>query len=303
MLTPDIALIAYLIDNIFGEFPIKHPVVWMGDFIKLFEKHLYKDNYFRGLLLLLSLITTTIIIIWLITKLIYFISLHYYLNLILFSLIASTGIAHKMLYDSIKNILSSKHPQDDIALLVSRDAKPMTQSDIYKAGIESYSENLSDGVIAPLIYLTLFGLYGLFVYKAVNTLDSMIGYKTTRYKHFGYCSAKLDDILNYIPSRLTAIIILLLNSKANLIKESFVNGSKHTSPNAGYPISAMAYSLNIKLGGPTYYHGYLYPKPFFGTGHKKISSLDLTKSLYTRQKLDITLFILILIYFLIYFLF
>jgi adenosylcobinamide-phosphate synthase len=203
-------------------------------------------------------------------------------GVVLAGVLASTTIANKMLFDSVKETISTP---SKIRYLVSRDTKDLTPSEINRASIETFAENLSDGVIAPLLYLAIFGLSGAFIYKAINTLDSMVGYKTPKYKNFGKVSAKLDDIANFIPARVTAFLIALLSGK----RESFLffrYGKLHDSPNAGYPISAMALALGVKLGGSCYYFGELKEKPFFGRGRAEILSLDIERALSFKKKID-----------------
>ena len=281
-----VTLIAYLIDRIFGEFSfIRHPVVLMGDYIKWFEKHFYKDDIFRGALLTISLLTLVFTISFMIQDIV---SELVYPNLqvLIVSIIASTTIASKMLYDSVKDII--KHP-GNIRFLVSRDTENLSESDINKAAIETYAENLSDGVIAPLFYLLLFGLWGAFVYKAINTLDSMVGYKNERYEKFGKFSAKLDDVANYIPARITALLIALLSKGAIATTpyDFYKYGKLHESPNAGHPISAMALALGIKLGGDTSYFGNVKSKPYFGEGRENITKEDIENALALQLRLDI----------------
>jgi len=286
----ELALIAYLIDRVFcksgfaplhGEFKfLKHPIVFMGDFILFFEKHFYKDSISRGTILTILLLFIVFIITF---TLDYFID-----NIFILGFLSSFGIASKMLYDSVKDII--QHPQN-IQYLVSRDTKNLTQNDINKAAIETYSENLSDGVIAPLFYLLLFGIVGLFIYKAINTLDSMVGYRNDRYEKFGKFSAKLDDIVNYIPSRITAIIISIVFGSFKALFNFYRYGKKHESPNAGHPISAMALSIGVKLGGDTSYFGKLKSKPYFGDGKIDITTDDLEKALNFRKRFDILLII------------
>ncbi len=274
----EIALVAFLVDKIFGEFRfIRHPVVLMGDYISWFEKNFYKDSVFRGAILASSLFFLVWLVVWVFVS---FID-----NAFVLGLVASTGIASKMLYDSVKDIL--RNPQN-IEFLVSRDTKELSGSDINKAAIETYAENLSDGVIAPLFYLVLFGLEGLFLYKAVNTLDSMVGYRTKKYEKFGKFSAKLDDVLNFIPSRITACLIMILFFRC----EDFRGYAKlHESPNAGYPISAMAVVLGLKLGGDTRYFGKVKKKPYFGVGREIIEESDLKKALNMQKRFDLVLFV------------
>ncbi len=287
----EVALVAYVTDRLFGEFGfIRHPVVFMGDYINWFEKYFYKDTIVNGIFLSLSLITIVLLItISLQSLFIFHFSL---LTSLLLGVIASTTIASKMLHDSVKEIID--HPQK-IAYLVSRDTDSLTPSDINKASIESYAENLSDGVIAPLFYLLLFGVWGAFVYKAINTLDSMVGYRNEKYEKFGKFSAKLDDVVNYIPARITSTLIILLsfplNAQRSTLSTVLKQGKLHESPNAGYPISAMAMSLGIKLGGDTSYFGKLKPKPYFGTGRESITTDDIKNALSLQPKLDIFIII------------
>mgnify|MGYP000164345116 CR=1 FL=1 len=283
-----LTLIAYLIDRVFGEFKyndyIKHPVVYMGDFIKYFENRFYKDSIIRGTFLTVSLLFIVFYITYSIT---YFIS-----NVYLLAVIASTGIASKMLFDSVKDIVSN--PQN-IKYLVSRDTKELNDSDINKAAIETYGENFSDGIVAPLFYLFFFGIVGLFIYKAINTLDSMVGYRNERYEKFGKFSAILDDVVNYIPSRITAIIIALLFLKLKIIKKIFSYGKLHESPNAGYPISALGFSINVQLGGNTSYFGKIKEKANYSEGSEDISKEDILNSLKLRVRFDIFIVLILVL--------
>jgi adenosylcobinamide-phosphate synthase len=286
----EITLLAYLIDKIFGEFSfIRHPVIIMGDYIKWFEKRFYKDDIFRGSILTITLIVIVWIVIDLISSNLHTI-LPWYIELILISTLASTTIASNMLYASVKDLI--KNP-DNIKYLVSRDTKELKSSDINKAGIETYAENLSDGVIAPLFYLLLFGLEGAFIYKAINTLDSMVGYRNMHYEKFGKFSAIIDDVVNYIPARITAILISLLMFNPKALFNFYRYGKKHDSPNAGHPISAMALAIGVKLGGDTIYFGKLKKKAHFGEGRDNIGKEDILKALSFQWRLDILLLLII----------
>jgi len=280
-----LTLIAYLFDKLFGEFSfIRHPVIIMGDYIKWFENFFYKNSILRGAILTISLIFVTwvliILMLWTIQ------TLPFYLNIILSSLLASTTIASNMLYASVQDIIKNPH---HIKYLVSRDTKTLSSSDINKASIETYAENLSDGVIAPLFYMLLFGLEGAFIYKAINTLDSMVGYRNQRYEKFGKVSAIVDDIANYIPARLTAILIALLMGSKKAFLLFYTYGKQHDSPNAGHPISAMALAIDVKLGGATSYFGKIKDKADFGDGRKEITIHDIRKALSFQWRLDILL--------------
>ena len=273
----EVALIAYIIDLIFSEFQklkfLKHPIIFMGEYISWFERRFYKDSIFRGFLLCISLIFIVFTIVYLIS----FIE-----NIFIQGLLASFTLSSKMLYDAVKDVVLSDEleiKKQKISMLVSRDTSTLTNSDVNKAAIETYAENLSDGVIAPLFYLLCFGLIGAFVYKAINTLDSMVGYRNAKYEKFGKFSARLDDVANYIPSRITALIIALLFYSKKAFLEFYKYGKKHESFNAGLPISAFALALNVKLGGPTSYFGKIKDKPFFGDGKENIENQDVLKAL------------------------
>ncbi|WP_324171872.1 adenosylcobinamide-phosphate synthase CbiB [Sulfurimonas sp.] len=207
-----IAFLAYLIDKRFGEFRfIKHPVIIIGSIISFFEHKFYKDSVLRGLLLVLFVICCVSFVSISIST--FLNNLNIVLNIGFTSILASMFIAHKMLHDSVLEILVSTNKKKSISMLVSRDTQNMSESDIYKASIETYAENLSDGVIAPLFYLLLFGLDGIVIYKAINTMDSMVGYRNMKYEKYGKIAAYLDDITNYIPSRLTAVLIMIVAKK------------------------------------------------------------------------------------------
>ncbi len=286
---PDLALIAFLIDKFFGEFSfIRHPVIIIGDIIKLCERYFYKDSILAGSITVIITVSATVIVSFLLQEWLLDFGIF---GFVILATLSSTTIAGKMLYDSVKGVLSDKA---SIKYLVSRDTKDLDDSSIYKASIETYAENLSDGVIAPLFYLLLFGFIGAMTYKAINTLDSMIGYKNEKYLKYGRVAAKLDDIANFIPSRLTAIIIILATLNFKDCKYIFSDAKGHSSPNAGYPISAMAYYLGVKLGGKTKYFSKWINKPYFGRGREIITKDDLIKALSIRERVDIVILISLL---------
>ncbi|MDF1883984.1 cobalamin biosynthesis protein CobD [Sulfurimonas sp. SAG-AH-194-C21] len=271
-----ITVLAYVIDRVFGEFAfIKHPIIIIGEFISFFENKFYKDTIFRGALLVLFMLLSIGIITLTLQTLLE--SLPTLLTILLTSIIASMFIAHKMLHDAVLGVLNATDKRHAISMLVSRDTKDMSDSDINKAAIETYAENLSDGVIAPLFYLLLFGLVGVVLYKVINTMDSMVGYRNDKYENYGKVAAILDDIVNFIPSRLTAIFIMVLGKEKKLFA-FYKDGKKHDSPNAGHPITAMALVLNIKLGGDTSYFGKIKKKSTFGEGRTLIKDDDVKKA-------------------------
>ncbi|MEQ1558915.1 MAG: adenosylcobinamide-phosphate synthase CbiB [Methyloglobulus sp.] len=284
----DLALLAYLVDMILGELPCKHPVVWMGEFISAFERRFYRNRILPGTLLVISLLLTTFLIS---ITLVYFCGfLPDLLALPVLAILASTGLAMNMLHASVAGVLTAENPKQALSLLVSRDTDTMTETEILKAALETWAENLSDGVIAPLFYLVLFGLPGIAVYKAINTMDSMIAYKTERYFYFGKTAAILDDIANFIPARLTALLIVLLAAdKRWALQCGIHDGHKMESPNAGYPIAAMAGSLGVNLAGDACYHGQLKHKPTLGKALNPINRATLEQALKMKTSLNIAL--------------
>lgn len=288
-MTFTLALLAYLIDHLFGELPCKHPVVWMGDFIKAFERRFYCNNVGSGALLVSSLLAVTLLVslLW-----VYLAGqLPAIFTLIFLAVIASTGLAMNMLHASVANVLSAENPKQAISYLVSRDTAHMSETDIYKAALETWAENLSDGVVAPLFYLLLFGLPGIAVYKAINTLDSMVGYKTARYIYFGKVAARLDDVANFLPARITALLIVLLaNDRCHAWRCMRQDGNKLESPNAGFPIAAMAGALGVALGGDAHYHGQIKHKPTLGVALNTITPSTLTSALALKPQFDRVIF-------------
>lgn len=280
-----LAALAYLIDMVLGEFPCKHPVVLMGDFINAFERRFYSNRILPGALLVTGLITLTLLIG---TTLVYLCGLlPSGLSLLVLAILASTGLAMNMLHKSVAALLTTEHPKQTLSYLVSRDTENMSETEIYKAGLETWAENLSDGVIAPLFYLLLFGLPGIAVYKAINTLDSMIAYKTDRYFYFGKTAAIVDDIANFIPARLTALLIVALAAdKRRAWQCLWRDGNKLESPNAGYPIAAMAGALGVALGGDASYHGQIKHKPALGLPINPLDKSTLSRALHMKTAIN-----------------
>jgi len=280
-----IAALAYLIDMVLGEFPCKHPVVLMGDFINAFERRFYSDRILPGALLVTGLITLTLLIGMILAYLCRLLPSG--LSLLVLAILASTGLAMNMLHKSVAALLTTEHPKQALSYLVSRDTENMSETEIYKAGLETWAENLSDGVIAPLFYLLLFGLPGIAVYKAINTLDSMIAYKTDRYFYFGKTAAIADDIANFIPARLTALLIVALSAdKRRAWQCLWRDGNKLESPNAGYPIAAMAGALGVALGGDASYHGQIKHKPALGLPINPLDKSTLSRALHMKTAIN-----------------
>lgn len=294
------ALLALLIDRLFGEFLNRwHPIVGIGKLISGFERRFYQANLFRGALLVAWVLSICLILAWFGQMLI--LALPLLGSILLGGVIGSIFLAHRMLHDSVAELLHSDQPQQALSMLVSRDTAQLSASECYRAGIETYAENLSDGVIAPLFYFVLFGLPGLVVYKAINTLDSMVGYRTERYQQFGKVAARLDDVANWLPARFSAGLILLLNNPY-VFKAVWQQARGHASPNAGYPIAAMAWVCKAQLGGPTQYFGQLEHKPWFGNPAyvQHVEAQHLRCALNHQTPIDLSLMLFVLAGLLVY---
>lgn len=307
----ELAIVAYSIDLLIGELPCKHPVMFMGDFISAFERRFYgstvrpfdklmahssplTDKLITGAALVISLLVITGLISVAIVALCAL--LPAWLGLLVLAVCASTGLAMKLLHSSVAGIVIAKQPKLALSYLVSRDTEAMSEEEIYKAAIETWAENLSDGVIAPLFYLVLFGFSGLAIYKAINTMDSMIGYKTPRYFYFGKVAALLDDVANYIPARLTALLIVLIaGDKLRAWQCVKRDGHKLESPNAGYPIAAMAGALGVELGGDACYHGQRKHKPTLGFAIYAVNQQTLKQALTMKTHINLIVFSLLIV--------
>ncbi|NGZ09520.1 MAG: cobalamin biosynthesis protein CobD [Nitrospira sp. LK70] len=201
-----------------------------------------------------------------------------------------TTLAGRDLWDHVHEV-RRRLEQDDltgarhaVSRIVGRDTERLSEEEVVRATIETTAESTNDGIIAPLFYLVVGGAPLALAYKAVNTLDSMIGHKNERYMDFGWASARLDDLANWIPARLSAVLIVLaaglvIGSSAPIRtgwRVLWRHGGNHPSPNSGRPEAAMAGSLDIQLGGINYYDGVPHERPVIGTGTRRLVLMDLT---------------------------
>ena len=202
-------------------------------------------------------------------------------------LIGSLGMAARSLFDHVRAVDRAlaleglPNARRAVARIVGRDVGGLGHGDIAAAALESLAESFCDGVVAPAFWFLVGGLPGLFVYKAVNTADSLIGHRDDRYADFGWAAARLDDLLNLIPARLAGVVIALAGLRG--WKVMWRDAKKHASPNAGWPEAAMAGALRIRLGGPVSYDGRFYDRAVLGDGPAARSE-DLPRglSLYLR---------------------
>ena len=286
-------LIGWVLDLVFGDPPkLPHPVVWFGRLIAAGEHRLNRDSHRRlkGALLAIGLILLVFALAWLIRTLLGIFALFFYdgttihqipLLLYLFDiLVVFYCLAGTTLIREVRQVFfaldrSLEEGRQQVARIVGRDTSQLSAQEVRTAALETLAENLSDGVIAPLFWLLLLGTPGMLAYKMVNTLDSMIGYRTERYLEFGCVAAHIDDVANYIPARLTALLMVLSSGRLKLLGFVRKYGRNHASPNSGYPESALAAILDCRFGGPHYYFGELFDKPYIGSNPRELTTTDM----------------------------
>jgi adenosylcobinamide-phosphate synthase len=210
------------------------------------------------------------------------------------ALLASTLLAQKELGRAVRSVAdaaSIEEARTAVSHIVGRDTAELDESGIAKAAIESLAESSSDAIVAPLFWMIIFGLPGIAVYKAINTADSMVGHRDERYLRFGWASARLDDLVNWIPARLTALLVagaafFLRGADAERAWTTAMrDANKHDSPNAGWPEAAFAGALGIALGGPRTYHGTTHDLPQFGDGSMTLVADDIRGALLLYERL------------------
>ncbi len=257
-MTAPVLLAGLLLDAVFGEpgwlwSRLRHPAVLMGHAVAALDRRLNSGGQRRlkGGLAILILVIGAIVIGGVIG----------WIGPVAEALSVAVLLAQRSLVQHVASVaralrLSARDGQMAVSLIVSRNTRTMTRAQVSRAAIESASENLSDGVIAPALWFLIGGVPGLLIYKVVNTADSMIGYRTVKYEKFGWAAARLDDLMNLVPARLTALLIALpggLRLWHGIVRDA----RRHKSPNAGWPEAAMARRLDIALAGPRVYDGTL----------------------------------------------
>ena len=286
-------ILGWLADRLLGD-PIwlPHPVVMFGKLIALGEKRLNKGSWRRtkGAVLAITLVMMTFILTSIIQHQLYL--LHPCCMLVFDAIIIFYCLAGKTLMCEVRDVFvaleqSLEKGRLQVSRIVGRDTSQLSANEVRTAALETLAENLSDGVVAPLFWLVLAGVPGMLAYKMTNTLDSMIGYKTTRYARFGTFAARLDDIVNYIPARLTAVLMIIASQRPRLFAFVVNNSSHHASPNSGWPEAALAGLLNCRFGGPHTYFGEYIDKPYIGNHERQLTTNDMHKALSVNMKTEL----------------
>jgi len=239
-----------------------HPVAWFGSWADWCESFLYADEQKRGVIAWLFVIAVPLSLLWL---------GHVLLGWAFDMLILWISIGWKSLFEHVRSVLGADSVQEArqaVSLIVSRDTENMSLAETRRAALESLAENASDAVIAPLFWFAMLGPLGAAVYRMINTLDAMWGYRSARYQSFGWCAARVDDAANWLPSRITARLMLWVGKPANWVDVK-IQAATHASPNAGWPEVALAYAADIQLGGPVIRAGVEEERPLYGAAQAR----------------------------------
>ena len=290
-------IIAWIMDLCLGD-PAKvpHPVETFGKLISKGEHALNKGTHrqLKGALLAIGLVVGTYTLTAFVLGCIPGIIGLLVNTLLIFFCLAGTTLIREVreVFRAVDRSLDEGRKQ--VGRIVGRDTSELSAQEVRTAALETLAENLSDGVIAPLFWYALLGVPGMLAYKMVNTLDSMIGYRNERYKDFGCFAARLDDVANYIPARLTAFLMVLASGKLSLLGFVWKYGNQHASPNSGYPEAALAGILNCRFGGPHNYFGQEVWKPFIGHNDRLLTTEDMKVAVRINRLAEVMMIILVI---------
>ena len=300
-------LAGFLLDRSLGDpMLFGHPIVLFGRLIHFGEKRLNqgKARSLKGFLYNGSLVLLTFLLPLLSFAVLIIGAGSCYIDgahavgdglLLTYSLLSAIIIFYmlsgKTLVKEVKAVfaalnVSLEAGRKQVGRIVGRDTETLSAHEVRTAALETLAENLSDGVVAPMLSWAVFDLSGILTYKMINTQDSMVGYLNERYRAYGYFSAKLDDLVNLLPSRITAILMLLSARRLDLLFKTFRHGKRHLSPNSGYPEAAMALLLGCRFGGPHDYFGEVVDKPYIGEVERELSDADLQKAVRIAQRTE-----------------
>ncbi len=298
-----IAAAALFLENLIGypkwlQTKFGHPVQWIGALISRLDEELNSSEATRssGALALLVLIACVGLPVLTLAIMLAYIPFGWLITTIL----ATPFIAQSSMREHVTDVeqsldISIIRARISVSKIVGRDSNALDENGIAKAALESLAENTSDGIVAPALWLAIAGLPGIAIYKAINTADSMIGHKTSRYIHFGWAAARTDDWVNLPASRLTGLLfataarIKSMQQARDAVNAMRNDASKHSSPNAGWPEAAMAGALGLRLGGPRAYAGETVDLPWMGHGREQISRSDVTAGLNLFERSNLLL--------------
>ena len=283
---------------------LPHPIVWFGKMIAFGEKRLNHGSHrkLKGGMMAIVLIVGVFVLAWIIRQKLSIVNCQ--LSIIIDAIIVFYCLAGTTLIREVREVFlaldrSLEEGRAQVARIVGRDTSELSAQEVRTAALETLAENLSDGVIAPLFWLLLLGTPGMLAYKMVNTLDSMIAYHTERYLQFGSVAAHIDDVANYIPARLTALLMILpyviVNCSLSLVNFVRKYARCHASPNSGYPEAALASILDCRFGGPHKYFGEVFDKPYIGENDRQLTTADMKTAVRINRTAEILMIAILLI--------
>ena len=299
---PIALLVGWLLDLLIGDPSwLPHPVVLFGKMIAWGEHRLNKGHHrkLKGGVLAVLLVLLVFFVAFVLCRWLQQWAVLYglFVAITVFFCLAGTTLIREVRDVFLALDRSLDDGRRQVARIVGRDTSELSAQEVRTAALETLAENLSDGVIAPLFWLLFLGPAGMLAYKMVNTLDSMIGYRTERYKDFGCVAARQDDVANYMPARLTALLMILpslFTSRLSLFTFVRANGRNHASPNSGYPEAALAGILDCRFGGPHYYFGQLFDKPFIGSNPRELTTADMRKAVSVNRKAEVLMVVIVI---------
>ena len=284
-------LLGFILDCIVGDpYNIPHPIKLIGSLISSLEKAVrkhIKNLRIGGIILAISVMTLSTFVPLAILLICY--RVHVILGVVTETVMCCYMLAARCLCTESMKVCRAieneplESARKAVAMIVGRDTDKLDREGVIRAAVETVAENTSDGVTAPLFYMGLGGAIGAFFYKSVNTMDSMIGYKNTKYADIGRFAAKTDDLLNYIPSRISAVLMIVASylcryDSRNAVRIWKRDRRKHASPNSAQTESVCAGALHIQLAGDAWYFGSLHKKPYIGDNDRNIESDDIRRS-------------------------
>ena len=300
MTNPFSLLLGWVFDLVFGDPQcLPHPVVWFGRMIAFGEHRLNRGAHrqLKGALMAIFLIAFVFVLTWWLHSL----SIadgwfsHCFDTIVIFFCLAGTTLIREVrdVFTALDRSLEEGRAQ--VARIVGRDTSELSAQEVRTAALETLAENLSDGVIAPLFWLAVLGVPGMAAYKMVNTLDSMIGYRTERYRAFGCWAAHIDDVANFLPARLTALLMVIASLRPSVWSFVMRYGRRHASPNSGYPEAALAGILDCRFGGPHYYFGQLFDKPYIGEHERELTTADMKKAVRVNRTAEVLMVVIVFV--------
>ena len=289
----------WLLDRLFGDPErLPHPIVWFGKAIALMEHRFNRGAHrmLKGTMVALLLSSFVFVLSW---QLLRWASFSPWVSIVLQAVLIFYCLAGHTLNKEVREVFkaldnSLEKGRQQVARIVGRDTTQLSEQEIRTAALETLAENLSDGVIAPLFWYAILGVPGMLTYKMINTLDSMIGYRNARYREFGCVAARMDDVANYLPARLTSLLMIVVAGRPRLLNFVLRYGKMHASPNSGYPEAALAGILDCRFGGTHNYFGEAVYKPYIGSNPRLLCTQDMRRAVNINIKSEILMMLIIL---------